>query len=173
MAMKFTTRTEYGLICLLYMARNAGERPVTVREIVKDENYSVTYIEKIMQKLRAAKIVLAHHGSRGGYILARPASKIYLKEIVEALEGSTFEIYCEPKLRQSIVCTHFSLCSLMPVWQRTKDLLDHFYESLTLEMIANQTVPAAQLEMVQEKLPYPHDASHLVREQKKVASRTG
>ena len=134
--MRFTTKTEYGIICLVYMAKQEGLRPVTVKEIVKGEHYSITYMEKILQKLRAAKIVEAVHGNQGGYILARHPSQIHLKSIVEALEGTTFEVFCEPKIREEIVCNHFSLCGVKPIWQKTKEILDHYYESVTLEMMA-------------------------------------
>ncbi|OGW86031.1 MAG: hypothetical protein A3C35_04030 [Omnitrophica bacterium RIFCSPHIGHO2_02_FULL_46_11] len=136
--MRFTTKTEYGLVCLIYIARHQSADLVTIKEIVKKERFSATYIEKILQKLRAANIVVSHQGSAGGYALARDPSQITMKEIIEALEGQTFDIFCEPTNRKEIVCTHFSLCGLKPIWGRTKDLLDQFYDSVTLEMIAKQ-----------------------------------
>ena len=143
--MRFTTKTEYGLVCLIYMARHLSADLVTIKEIVAKERYSTTYIEKILQALRAANIVVARQGHQGGYTLARPASEITLKEIIEALEGHTFEVFCEPHLRREIVCTHFSLCGLMPIWNRTKELLDEFYHSVTLEMLAKEEKQAVPL----------------------------
>ena len=138
--MRFTTKTEYGLICLIYMADHAELHPITIKEIVKDEQFSQAYTEKIMQSLRSAKIVAAHHGSHGGYILARSASEITLKEIIEALEGSTFEVFCEPGVRKYIVCTHYPSCHVKPIWEKTKEILDHFYGSVTLEMLAKHAI---------------------------------
>ena len=135
--MKFTTKTEYGLVGLIYMARNHSNHCVTVKEIVKNERFSLTYMEKILQKLKAAKIVQSHQGKSGGFSLVRSPSEITLKEIIEALEGHTFAVYCEPKMRQSIVCTHFNMCGVRPVWMKTKELLDHFFGTVTLETIAN------------------------------------
>ncbi len=136
--MRFTTKTEYGLICLTYMARNSSSDLVTVREIVKKERFSATYLEKILQKLKAANIVISHQGKQGGYELARKPSEITLKEIIEALEGHTFDLFCQPDMREEIVCTHFSLCGLKPIWEKTKNLLDDFFGSITLETIASQ-----------------------------------
>ncbi len=138
--MRFTTKTEYGLICLIYMANHAELHPVTIREIVKKERYSQTFTEKILQRLRGAKIVSAQHGNQGGYMLARPAAEITLREIVEALEGHTFDVFCEPDIRSHIVCNHYSACGVMPVWNRTKELLDDFYGSVTLEMLAKNSM---------------------------------
>ena len=148
--MRFTTKTEYGLICLIYMVKKAGGRPVTVKEIVSGERYSAAYTEKILQKLRAAKIVEAYHGQQGGYVLARDPSEIHLKEIVEALEGHTFAVYCEPRLRKYIVCTHFSLCGVKPVWHKTKEILDEYYGSITLEMMAHHAIPSVPSESLRK-----------------------
>ena len=144
--MRFTTKTEYGLVCLIYMARQGFGQTVTIKEMAKIEHFSATYIEKILQKLRDANIVVSHQGKQGGFALARNPSQITLKEIIESLEGgstfevnlNTFGVFCNPVIREKIVCTHFSMCGLRPVWNKTKELLDHFYGSVTLEMIAKE-----------------------------------
>lgn len=140
--MRFTTKTEYGLICLLTMVRNGGKGTVmTVGEIVERERFSKTFLEKIMQALRKAKIVESHPGIHGGYLLARDPSQITFKEVVEALEGHTFDVFCEPRVREHIVCTHFPMCGVLPIWQRTKELLDQYFDTVTLDMIA-RNMPA-------------------------------
>ena len=90
-----------------------------------------------LQALRQANLVISQQGNQGGYALARKPSEINLKQIVEALEGSTFDIFCEPDIREEIVCTHFCLCGVKPIWRKTKNLLDKFYDGVTLEMLAN------------------------------------
>ena len=142
--MRFTTKTEYGLVCLIYMAKNSDLRldPITIRELVKAENFSQTYTEKIMQSLRNGDIVHAQHGNQGGYVLSRVPEKITLREIVEALEGSTFDIFCKPENREEIICTHFPLCGIKPVWEKTKTVLDGLYGAINLSMIANNEVDA-------------------------------
>lgn len=144
--MRFTTRTEYGVVSMIYIAKHADtDKWVTIKEIAAHENYPLPYIEKILQGLRQAKLVISHQGNQGGYALARRASEITLKEIVEALEGGTFEIFCAPAVREDIVCTHFCLCGVKPIWRKTKELLDHFYSSLTLEMLAKNELEVNSL----------------------------
>ena len=136
--MRFTTKTEYGLVCLVYMARQPLDGVITVRDLVRSERFSVTFTEKILQKLRFAHIVVSHQGKQGGYSLARGLSEITLKDIIEALEGKTFEVFCDPKLRETIVCTHFNeMCGVSPVWNKTKEILDNYFKSVTLEMMAH------------------------------------
>lgn len=145
--MRFTTKTEYGLVCLIYMAKHAELKfdPVTIKQLVQAEQFSLTYTEKIMQMLRTANIVTAQHGNQGGYSLARHPSQINLKEIIEAMEGATFEIFCKPEVREEIICTHFPLCGVKPVWEKTKKTLDVMYEAITLEMIAKNELESAAI----------------------------
>lgn len=134
--MRYTTKTEYGLVCLAHIARHNAGDCLTIKEIAEKEQFSPTYIEKIFQSLRAANIVVSHPGKQGGFSLARPPDRINLREIIDALEGQTFDVFCEPEVREHIVCTHFGLCGIRPVWAKTKEMLDNFYGSVTLEMIA-------------------------------------
>lgn len=134
--MRFTSKTEYGVLCLAHMAKKAWPDSVTVKEIADDEGFSTTFTEKILQKLRQSGIVASQQGNRGGWMLTRPPSEINLKEIVEALEGSTFEVFCAPKRRKNIICRHFSLCKLKSIWYKTQKTLDELYQKITLETIA-------------------------------------
>ena len=143
--MRFTTRTEYGLMCMIYMAKNPGAEWVTIKEMAAKENYPLPYVEKILQSLRQAGLVVSHQGNQGGYCLARQASEITVKQVIDALEGGTFEVFCAPDVREDIVCTHFCLCGVKPIWRKTKELLDLFYSSLTLEMLTKNEIEVQSL----------------------------
>lgn len=145
--MRFTTKTEYGLVCLIYMARHSELTldPVTIKELVQAEQFSLAYTEKIMQALRGANIVRAQHGNQGGYVLQREPAQITLKEIVEALEGATFEVFCQPEVREEIICTHFPACTIRPVWEKTKEVLDDLYGAISLEMLAKNEIESKNI----------------------------
>ncbi|MFZ5802144.1 MAG: RrF2 family transcriptional regulator [Candidatus Omnitrophota bacterium] len=147
--MKFTTKTEYGLVCLIHMARKGTGELATVKGIVKSEKFSPAYVEKILQKLKAAHIVKSHQGKEGGYSLARDPGKITLKDVVDALEGGTFDVYCRPKKRRDIVCTHHAgICGIKPIWWKTKELLDGFFDSVTIDTLANGRLEAGEVRHV-------------------------
>ncbi len=133
------------------MAKHPEAEMVTIKDLALTENYSVTYMEKILQKLRASNIVVSHQGKHGGYSLAKHPSQITLRVVIEALEGGTFEKFCEPEIRKDIVCTHFCMCGIRPVWEKTKLLLDNFFDSVTLEMIAKPEKDVQGLLMIGEK----------------------
>ena len=46
----------------------------------------------------------------------------------------------EPDHRKDIVCTHFGACEVKPIWIKTKELLDRFYGSVTLDMLARNEI---------------------------------
>ncbi len=139
--MRYTTKTEYGLMCMIYMARHGHTNTLfTIKELAAHENYPLPYIEKIVQALRQAGLVVSRQGNHGGYALAHPAMEISVKQIIEALEGSTFEAFCEPQVREDIICTHICMCGAKPVWKRTKELLDDFYGSITLDLLAKNQI---------------------------------
>ena len=108
----------------------------TAKEIAEHGGFSVPFTEKILQGLRKTGIVSSQQGNRGGWTLARSPRKISLKEIVEALEGSTFEAFCDSKRRESVACKYFSVCKLKSIWYETKDILDNLYKKITLDQIA-------------------------------------
>ena len=146
--MRFTTKTEYGLVCLAYMARHLEKEVVTVKEIAEKEHFSQAYIEKIMQGLRSANIITSHQGKEGGYSLARKPSEINLKDVIEALEGQTFEVFCEPQTREHIVCTHYCMCGVSPIWMKTKKLLDDFFGAMTLVNLADEVKVGPGLDVI-------------------------
>jgi len=138
--MRYTTKTEYGLVCMAYLAKHEQASRITIKEIAEKENYPVPYLEKILQALRQAGLVVSQQGNHGGFTLARKPSEITLRQIIDALEGSTFEVFCAPDTREDIVCTHFCLCGIKPVWRKTKHILDDFYDSITLEMLTKNEI---------------------------------
>ena len=143
--MRFTTRTEYGLVRMIYLERHSYKGCLSIKEIAAQENYPLPYIEKILQALRQAKLVVSQKGIQGGYTLAKKSSEITLKQIIDTLEGGTFEVFCAPETREDIVCTHFCLCGVKPIWRKTKQILDKFYDSLTLEMMTKDEIEVRKL----------------------------
>ena len=133
--MKLTTKTEYGLVCLKYLLEHSEGKPIPVTEIAAKEQIQKDYIEQIFSKLRKADIVRSVQGLHGGFILSRDPSQLTLKQIVEALEGDIFEVFCSPRIRERIVCEHFSRCSIRPIWTKLEKLIDEFCSTVTLEML--------------------------------------
>lgn len=111
----FTTKTEYGLKALVRLAKNKDKKPISLAQIAKEEHISQSYLEQIFFKLKANDLVIASKGSEGGYFLSRPASKINVFEIVEALEGPLAVFYCMAKENKKIGC-NIKSCLTRQIW---------------------------------------------------------
>jgi Rrf2 family iron-sulfur cluster assembly transcriptional regulator len=130
--MRFTTQAEYGLICALHLARFGGERPLAAREMADAENLPADYTEKILRRLRQAGIVTAVRGVAGGFALAREASTISVKDIIDATEGSTFEINCRRHPVDTDRCDEATACSIRPVWYALRQRIDDLLSDIKL-----------------------------------------
>jgi len=130
--MRFTTQAEYGLICALHLARFGGERPVAAREMADSENLPADYTEKILRRLRQAGIVTAARGVTGGFTLARDPGTISVKDIIDATEGSTFEINCTSHPVDTERCDETSACSIRPVWYALRRRIDALLSEIKL-----------------------------------------
>lgn len=152
--MRLNIEYEYSFVFLRYMCRFSQGTPVTARRISQAEAYPAKYVQKILKRLRRHGIVASVRGSRGGYVLARSASEITLKQIIEALEGEVFRVYCEPPHIDRIICTHSCECSLRPVWKELRKVVDDFLQRVTLQTLLDSEEQVRE-ELLQRKKP-PH-----------------
>src|SRR5215212_9813888 len=64
------------------------EQPVTVRKLAADSgNLSVNYLYVLLDELRRGALVHIQRGPNGGVVLAQPASRLTVKDVVQAMEG--------------------------------------------------------------------------------------
>ena len=78
---------EYGIEGLLYLARNGKGRITLLREVSRATAIPETFLSKIFQRLVRSGLICSRRGFRGGFHLARPASQITLRDVIEALQG--------------------------------------------------------------------------------------
>ena len=97
--MQLTRGLEYGIEGILYLARQGSGESTFVREVSRATSIPETFLAKIFQKLASKGLVRSRRGFRGGFRLARPAGRITLREVVEALEGPILFHRCLDHLR--------------------------------------------------------------------------
>jgi Rrf2 family protein len=85
--MKLNRSTGYGLLAVAYIAQNKDQGLILSQDVSKKYNISLEYLLKIMQQLVRARILQSKRGPRGGFTMARPATKITMLDVVEAVEG--------------------------------------------------------------------------------------
>jgi Rrf2 family protein len=123
--MMFSTKAEYGVRVMVELARHSGGEPVPLAEIAAHDGLPLAYLEHLVARLRKAALVDSRRGSRGGYMLARPANEITMAEVVAALEGSIAPIECISEAADgSIVCSRESdadhVCPTKLLWTKVR-----------------------------------------------------
>jgi len=86
--MKLGRSTECGLLAVAYIAQNKDQGLILSTDVAKKYNIPWEHLQSIMRRLVRARILQSKRGPRGGFSLARPATKITMLEIIEAVEGS-------------------------------------------------------------------------------------
>ncbi len=86
--MKLTTRSEYALLALVYLARNASDEYVSIDTIARAQGIPPKFLEQLMLTLKRAHFLHSSKGQRGGYTLAKPADQITLAEIIRLFDGA-------------------------------------------------------------------------------------
>ena len=146
--MMFSTKAEYGVRVMVELARRTDGEPVPLAEIAAKDGLPLAYLEHLVARLRKAGLVDSRRGSRGGYMLARPAAKITMAEVVEALEGSIAPIECISEAADgSIVCSRESspdhVCPTKLLWTRVRFSIVNTLRETTLAELLVSAAPAS------------------------------
>jgi len=134
---KITAQEEYGLRCLLQLARHHGaSEPVTVREIAAKEGISVAYAEKLLHRLAKSGLAESVRGVNGGFRLARGPESVTVGDAVRAL-GSFFThaAICQRYTGDESHCVHNKNCGLRPVWSTVNYHIQKLFDNLPLAIL--------------------------------------
>ena len=145
--MKITAQEEYGLRCLLQLARTPQGQVVSVKEIAFKEGLSSAYVEKLLRILSRTGLVHSVRGLKGGYVLNRPASTVTLGEVVRALGTvQTTDHICHSFTGNQDACVHFSNCGIRSVWSGLTTYIQQFLDQTTLDsLLENEYVVSERL----------------------------
>jgi Rrf2 family protein len=136
--MKLSSQEEYGLRCLLQVARS-GES-LSIAELSRLEGISSPNVAKILRVLRRGGFLTSTRGQAGGYALARPADQIAVGDVLAALGGRLFDsTFCETHAGVVSHCAHLRDCSIRPVLRTIQGAIDDVLGQLTVQsLICNE-----------------------------------
>lgn len=128
--MRLTSRSEYALLALVFLARDP-ERRISVAEIAREREIPVKFLEQILLVLKQNRILLSTKGRNGGYQLGRPSNTITLAEVVRLFDGplAPTESVSKFHYRATPVEKEVKLVSL---FQRVRDAVAHIMEETTI-----------------------------------------
>lgn len=146
--MKLSAQEEYGLRCLLHLARCGDGTSLTIPEISRAEGLSVPNVAKLMRLLRMGGLVRSARGQSGGYTLARTANKISVVDVLETLGGPFFSpAFCVRHSGREQICTHAGDCPLRTLWGTVHSVLAVVLGKTTLaDLLCDEREMARRIE---------------------------
>jgi Rrf2 family transcriptional regulator, iron-sulfur cluster assembly transcription factor len=153
--MKISAQEEYGLRCLLQLARaeTLGES-LTLSQLARLEGISTANAGKLMWILSKAGLVQSTRGIKGGYSLARPASQIHLNLVIRVLEGEPAESHCKSYAGVLDACVHTGDCGIRPVIVELHQIVDNALADITLsQLLGTEANVDAALHQIQGMKP--------------------
>jgi len=129
-----SAQEEYGLRCLVQLARHDGREPLSIQAIAQAEGLSAEYVAKLMRVLRKGGLVKSTRGASGGYRLHRASAEVTLWDAVRVLGGPLFpDTFCDTHPGSLRDCVHSPSCSIRGVWRSLNGLLRVALEGVTIE----------------------------------------
>jgi len=141
--MKFSATEEYGLRCLLRIAKfYEVEKAFTIPEISKAEGLSEHNAGKILRSLRLGGFLESSRGHIGGYTLTRPPEQIIVGDILNTLGGKLFDDeFCNSHAGVFDICTNSIDCSVRSLWKKIQSAVDSVISQLTLkDLMGNEEI---------------------------------
>jgi DNA-binding IscR family transcriptional regulator len=110
--MRISSRCEYGLRAMVFLAAREDGRPVPLPEIAAGEGIPAPFLERILARLRESGLVKATRGVSGGYQLPDDGG-----------------------------CARAGSCASQVVWRRLDSAISGALSSITLEDLTREAVP--------------------------------
>lgn len=118
--MRLTRAGEYGIRCVLHLARHGKGTLVSRKEIAVRTDVPPHFLAKIAQQLARAGIIEILQGANGGYRLLADPSEITLLAVIEAIIG---EISLNDCVGRPESCRISTLCTVHRVWNKANQQL--------------------------------------------------
>jgi len=132
--MKFTAPEEYGLRCLLQIARQGPGGSLTIPQVSQAEAISQHHAAKLLRMLRTGGFLKSARGQAGGYTLSRPAEQIVVADVLDALGGRLFSSdFCARHAGPETACVRSADCSIRSLWLALQTAIDGVLSRTTLQ----------------------------------------
>lgn len=127
--MRLTTKGRYAVTAMLDLALHGEKKPISLADISKRQEISLSYLEQLFSKLRANKLVNSVRGPGGGYRLSTATSEIRVADIIDAVNESIDATNC----KQQGNCQRGAQCLTHHLWCDLSDQIHEFLSGITLQ----------------------------------------
>jgi Rrf2 family iron-sulfur cluster assembly transcriptional regulator len=132
--MRISTKGRQALMTMLDLTHYADGTPIPLAAISERQNISLSYLEQLVARLKAAGLVKSTRGPGGGYTLGDKGDQIKVGEIVRAVEDDpTRLVIADPVTADVRMLTNY-------LWQAIEDQISGYLETVTLADVNNCTL---------------------------------
>ncbi len=132
--MRLSTKGRYAVMAMVDLARQGGERAVSLAEIADRQDISLSYLEQLFAKLRRRGLVQSARGPGGGYRLARAAGDMPISDIVLAVDEPLKVIRCAGGAQGCL--PGGARCATHDLWEALGRQIHQFLSSVSLADVA-------------------------------------
>jgi len=138
--MRLSTKGRYAVMAMADLAGHEGaNRPVSLAEIAKRQEISLSYLEQLFAKLRKGGLVKSVRGPGGGYRLSRPAAEVRVADIILAVDEPMTATRCEPGSPKGCTGTT-TRCVTHDLWEELGRQIHVFLSSVSLADVVEKRV---------------------------------
>ena len=142
--LRLSKKAEYALMAVKDLASRPESEAASAREIAERYGIPVELMAKVLQRLVRQDLLVSHHGTRGGYHLARSPERISVADIIEAIDGPVMVTSCTSVDDE---CEQFATCNIRdPLW-RIKDQIVQALTSYSLQALAADESPLVPISL--------------------------
>ncbi|RKR06901.1 BadM/Rrf2 family transcriptional regulator [Kushneria sinocarnis] len=140
--MRLTTKGRYAVTAMLDLALQGNGTPVSLADISRRQQISLSYLEQLFARLRRQSLVRSVRGPGGGYLLADDADDISVACIIDAVNESIDATRCQGAGN----CHNGETCLTHFLWSDLSDAIHDFLSGITLgELLRRQDIRAVAL----------------------------
>lgn len=133
---RVSQKTEYALRAMVELALRQGQGPIPAKELSASQGIPLRFLEQQIAQLHKAGLVESFRGAGGGSRLAREPSRISVADVVDAMEGSFYPMYCLNT--EDHTCFQDSRCGLQELWGDVHTAVREVFERTTIADLARR-----------------------------------
>lgn len=138
--MRLSTKGRYAVMAMADLAGHEGaNRPVSLAEIAKRQEISLSYLEQLFAKLRRGGLVTSVRGPGGGYRLSRTSAEVRIADIIMAVDEPITATRCRPGSPKGCTGTT-SRCLTHDLWEELGRQIHVFLSSVSLADVVEKRV---------------------------------
>jgi Rrf2 family iron-sulfur cluster assembly transcriptional regulator len=131
---KLTSKGRYAVTAMLDLAFHSQAGPVTLQQISRRQDISLSYLEQLFTRLRRRNLVTSTRGPGGGYSLSRAAERIAVAEIIAAVDEEVETTRCKGAGN----CQQGQRCLTHELWDGLSQQIYRFLSDITLAKLMNE-----------------------------------